>query len=86
MNTKFKRGDKVRLLLDPDPEYIEYHEDEEGNISEVPIKKGMTGEINVLLPNGQYHVEIYSSGTKPNSKDKKIIAYVPMSEDYLEAI
>ncbi len=86
MQTKFKRGDKVKLLISPNPEYIEYHEDEEGNISEIPIKKGMIGEINILLPNGQYHVEIYSPETKPNSKNKKIIAYVPMAEDYLEAI
>ena len=82
MNTKFKRGDKVKLIIDPDPEYIEYHEDSEGNFSEIPIKKGMVGEINVLLPNGQYHVEIYD----PNSKEKNIIAYVPMSEEYLEAV
>ena len=84
MQTKFKRHQKVKLLIDPDPEYIEYHEDEEGNISEIPIKKGMIGEINILLPNGQYHVEVYSPKSK--GETKKIIAYVPMAEDYLEAI
>ena len=83
MQTKFKRGDKVRLLIDPDPEYTEYHEDSEGNLPDTKIKKGMVGEINMLLPNGQYHIEIYDPSSK--GSNKKILAYVPMAEDYLEA-
>lgn len=74
MNTKFKRHQKVKLLLNPDSEYVEYYSDEKPE-----IKKGMSGEINILLPNGQYHVAI---------KDKKgeVIAYAQMGEDDLEAI
>ncbi len=74
MQTKFKRHQKVRILREPDPEYIEYYED-----TPEPIKKGMTGKINILLPNGQYHVEIL------NEKGETI-AYAPFSEDDLEAI
>jgi len=74
MQTKFKRHDKVRLLVDPDPEYTEYHSEEE-----VPIKRGMTGKINILLPNGQYHVEI-------DDEDGNVIAYVVVGEDNLEAV
>ena len=76
MQTKFKRHQKVRLLADPDSEYIEYSEEYD---DEKPrIKKWMSGKINVLLSNGKYHVEIL---------DKKgdVIAYVPMSEEYLES-
>lgn len=74
MQTKFKRHQKVRLLNSPDPEYIEYYSDEE-----IPIKKGMTGKINMLLSNGKYHVEILD--------DKgEVIAYAPMNEEELEAI
>ena len=83
MQTKFKRHQKVRLLRDPNPEYVEYHEDFESEESddknEIAIKKGMSGEINILLPNGQYHVEI---------KDKKgnVLAYCPMNEEDLEEL
>ena len=79
MQTKFKRHEKVVLLTDPDPEYVEYHNEEEENFKEIPIKKGMTGRINILLPNGQYHVEVLD-------KNGKTIAYVPMDEDSLELI
>ena len=76
MQTKFKRHQKVRLLADPDSEYIEYSEkyDEE----KPRIMKGMTGKVNIILPNGQYHVEIL---------DEKgdVMAYIPMSEEYLES-
>lgn len=74
MQTKFKRHQSVRLLIDPDLEYIEYSLDHQE-----PIKKGAHGKINIILPNGQYHVEIL------NDKEETI-AYVPMSEEYLEAI
>ena len=79
MQTKFKRHEKVKLLRDPNQEYIEYHNEEEEDFEEIPIKKGMTGEINILLPNGQYHVRVFD-------KKGKEIAYVPMSEEFLEAI
>lgn len=74
MQTKFKRGQKVKLLLAPDPEYVEYYTEKP-----VEIKKGMTGKINIILPNGQYHVEILD-------KKGNVIAYAPFSEDNLEAV
>lgn len=73
MQTKFRRHQEVILLQEPDREYIEYAEESE-NAKEIPIKKGMKGRINVLLPNGKYHVEIID-------KKGKIIAYAPMDED-----
>ncbi len=83
MQTKFKRHQLVRLLRDPDLEYIEYNledQEDETNVSNLPqIKKGAAGKINILLPNGQYHVEILDA--KGNT-----IAYVPAGEDDLEAI
>jgi len=80
MQTKFKRGDKVKLLIDPDPEYVEYHEEVSDDPSNIPIiKKGSIGEINIMLPNGQYHVEFHD-------KDGNAIAYVQMAEEYLESV
>ncbi len=80
MQTKFKRHQKVRLLLTPDKEYLEYHDENLENPEEKPqIKKGMTGKINIILPNGQYHVAILND-------NGEIIAYAMMSEDFLEAI
>jgi hypothetical protein len=77
MQTKLKRHDKVKLLIDPDPEYVEY----DVNLSEVDektrIKKGMLGKINILLPNGQYHVEVIDD-------NGETIAYAPMAEEDLE--
>ena len=75
MQTKFKRHEKVRLLADPDSEYVEYSE--EYDEKQPRIKKGMSGKINILLPNGQYHVEILD-------EKGEVIAYVPMSEEFLE--
>ncbi|MDO8460666.1 MAG: hypothetical protein Q7S74_06140 [Nanoarchaeota archaeon] len=81
MQTKFKRHQKVRLLLDPDLEYVEYHTEGSPDVQDqTPIKKGMVGKINILLPNGQYHVEII------DEKTGETIAYVPMAEEHLEAI
>ena len=74
MQTRFKRHQKVRLLIDPDPEYVEYYGDET-----LPIKKGMVGKINILLPNGKYHVEIIDDAGE-------IIAYIPVGEEHLEAL
>lgn len=76
MQHKFKRHQKVRILVTPDPEYVEYHEEDEENKPE--IKKGMIGKINIILPNGQYHVAILD-------EDGNIIAYAPFSEDSLQA-
>jgi len=76
MQTKFKRHEKVKLLVDPDSEYIEYDLTHENN--KPPITKGMVGKINMILPNGQYHVEI-------PGEDGKTLAYVPMDEEFLES-
>lgn len=76
MQTKFKRHQEVKILRAPDKEYIEYAEDVE-NPEEIPIKAGMNGRINVILPNGQYHVEILDE--KGN-----ILAYAPFSEEDIE--
>lgn len=72
MQTKYKRRQKVILLVNPDPEYIEYEPDFEG----FEIKKGMAGEINIILPNGRYHVRIFN-------KKGDTIAYLQMSEENL---
>jgi len=83
MNTKFKKHQAVKILVLPNAEFLEYHdpEDEEKALSgEHPeIKKGMTGRINMILPNGQYHVELHDS-------KGSIIAYAAFSEDDLESL
>lgn len=76
MQTQFKRHQRVQLLIDPDPEYIEHQPDYE----KTSIKKGMTGRINILLPNGEYHVEII------DEKSGETLAYVKISEEYLKSI
>ncbi len=78
MQTKFKRREEVKLLREPNPEYIEYSEFEE-DPSKIVIKIGMKARINMLLPNGQYHIEILDS-------EGNVVAYAPMSEDDLEKI
>ena len=78
MQTKFKRHQKVKILTDPNPEYVEYHT-ENTEYSEIPIKKGMTGKINVILSNGKYHVEIFD-------EKGKSIAYAPFDEEELEGV
>jgi len=78
MQTKFKKRQKVKLLADPDAEYVEYHTENTGE-EQVPIKKGMIGEINIILPNGRYHVRIL------DDKGQEL-AYVPMDEEFLEAV
>jgi hypothetical protein len=75
MQTKFKRHQEVRLKVAPNAEYIEYHD----GFEEISIKEGMKGKINILLPNGQYHVEVL------NNKNQ-VIAYVLMSEEDLDSI
>ena len=61
------------LLVDPDQEYVEY---DPSLKKEVPIKKGMEGEINIILPNGKYHVKIMD-------KKGNTIAYAPFDEEQL---
>ena len=77
MQTKFKRHQAVRLLRSPDPDYVEYHNEDNPEFKEMPIIKGMKGRINMLLSNRQYHVEILDD--KGNT-----LAYAPLSEDDLE--
>ncbi|MEK6843813.1 MAG: hypothetical protein AABX83_00115 [Nanoarchaeota archaeon] len=77
MQTKFKRHERVKILITPDPEYIEYHDEKEESEDQPEIKKGMIGVINIVLPNGQYHVAILND-------EGEIIAYAPFSEDDLE--
>ena len=77
MQTKFKRGQMVKLLIEPDEEFVEYNEAED--ISSFSIKKGMSGKVNILLPNGRYHVAILD-------KNGNIMAYAPFDEESLEAV
>lgn len=70
MHNKFKRHQKVVLLVDPSQEYIEY----EPGFESTAIKKGASGEINMILPNGKYHVKI--TDTEGNA-----IAYLPLDEE-----
>lgn len=79
MNTKFKRHQSVKILRSPSKEYIEYHNEDDKDFKETPITAGMEGKINILLPNGKYHVEICD-------KKGNILAYAPFDEDDLEAI
>ncbi|MDP3882175.1 MAG: hypothetical protein Q8Q31_04845 [Nanoarchaeota archaeon] len=83
MQTKFKRHQKVKLLRDPNPEYVEFNlEDDENDevkqSSHPAIEKGSQGKINILLPNGQYHVEILDD-------EGNTLAYVAMNEEDLES-
>ncbi|MEK6888598.1 MAG: hypothetical protein AABW80_00660 [Nanoarchaeota archaeon] len=78
MNTKFKRHQNVKILRAPDPEYVEYHNEDDPKFKEISIVSGMHGKINILLPNGQYHVEIFD-------KKDNILAYAPFNEEDLEA-
>lgn len=73
MQTKFKRHQKVRILINPTEEDVEPYAD-----PPIGIKKGMTGKINMILPNGRYHVEII--------QDDETIAYVALDEDQLELV
>ena len=78
METKFKRGSKVKILNSPDAEYVEYHTENIGE-EQIKIVAGMIGKINIILPNGKYHVEIFDD----NGKD---FAYAPFEEESLEAL
>ena len=74
MQTKFKRHQEVRILTEPDEKDIEDYQD-----PPIKIKKGMVGKINILLPNGRYHVQVID-------KKNETVAYVAIDEENLEAI
>ncbi len=74
MNTKFKRHQPVKLLATPNEDDVEPYAD-----PPIAITKGMKGTINILLPNGRYHVRI-------SDDDGNEIAYVAMDEEQLQAI
>lgn len=73
MSPKFKRHQRVRLLTAPRGEDIEPYKDN------VKIPSGTEGTINIILPNGRYHVRIAD-------KHDNEIAYVAMDEEQLESI
>lgn len=77
MRTQFKKGQKVKIVIVPDSEYIEYHTENTGH-EQTSIKAGMKGKVNVILPNGRYHVLIFD-------EDGKELAYAPFDEDALES-
>ena len=64
--------------MTPNQEYVEYAESYVEKAP--PITKGMSGRINIILPNGQYHVEII------DDKTSETIAYVPVDEEFLEKV
>jgi len=75
MQTKFRRHQIVKTLRDASPEYVEYND--EFDVKHIKITKGMRGRINLILPNGKYHVEILD-------ESGGVIAYAPFEEDDLE--
>jgi len=79
MNTKFKRHQEVEIVNSPNKEYVEYHNEDDPKFKEIPIKAGMKGKINIILPNGKYHVEIFDS--KGN-----ILAFAPFDEEDLKEL
>lgn len=76
MQTKFKRHQKVKLLFLPLVEDIEPYPDPDEDIE---IKPGMIGEINLMLPNGRYHLKVFN-------EKQETIAYVVLDEEALEAL
>ncbi|MEK6927216.1 MAG: hypothetical protein AABX11_02185 [Nanoarchaeota archaeon] len=79
MNTIFKRNQLVKIKRLPNSEYIEYNFEDNDEADQVNIEVGMKGKINIILPNGQYHVEILD-------KKGNVIAYAPFNEEDLEAV
>jgi len=74
MDTKFKRHQKVRLLRAPLIDDVEPYADPPKD-----IVAGMAGKINLILPNGNYHVDIID-------KNGETIAYCAIDEEGLEAL
>ncbi len=61
-------------MITPFKEDIEAYEEENPS-----IKKGMTGEVNMILPNGRYHILM-------KGKNEKKIAYVVADEEVLKEV
>lgn len=78
MQAVFKKHQLVKFLRAPNQEYVEYHIENEEELGEIPITKGMKGRINLFLPNGQYHVEVLD-------EHGHVFAYALFSEDDLVA-
>lgn len=74
MNTQFKRHQKVRLKTAPLEQDTENYAD-----PPVAIKAGTIGCVNILLPNGRYHIRI-------EDDEGNELAYVVMDEEQLESI
>lgn len=74
MHAKFKRHQKVVLLAMPKEDDIELYVPAPHN-----IRSGTIGFINLLLPNGRYHVRIEDS-------EGNEVAYVAMDEEQLKAV
>lgn len=74
MQTAFKRHQKVKLLAAPKEDDAEFYSD-----PPIALQKGMIGYINILLPNGRYHVRI-------QDEQGNELAYVAMDEEQLEAV
>lgn len=77
MQPEFKRHEKVRLLVNPQEDDIEYDLSHEN--TKPAVRKGSIGKINMVLPNGQYHVEIID-------EEGNTIAYVPIDGAFLEKV
>lgn len=73
MHTAFKRHQKVKLLSAPNEDDIEPYAEN------VQIKAGMIGFVNILLPNGRYHVKI-------EDDEGNELAYIVMDEEQLQAV
>ncbi len=74
MQHKFKRHQPVKLLRVPADDFIEPWAD-----PPIKLEPGTKGKVNVILPNGMYHVELHN-------ESGEVIAYVAVDEDSLEAI
>ena len=73
---EFKRHQLVKIKVVPDPEYVEYHETD---APEQPLKRGMLARVNIMLPNGRYHVEILNP-----DNTAEVLAYAPFDAEQLE--
>ena len=74
MDTKFKRHQRVKLLRAPLVDDVEPYTD-----PPIDIQEGMEGQINIILPNGQYHVAV-------KDDEGEVIAYIAIDEEALEAL
>lgn len=79
MNHKFKKHDRVKLKISPLVDDIEYTSEVLAEDEEPAVLAGMEGEINLILPNGSYHVRVFD-------ENGRAIAYVMLDEDSLESL